>query len=173
MNDVKFACPHCSQHIACDGDYAELSIECPSCGGTLVVPRLMGASSEHGRMVIVASSTPSSPRPTQRIPRPAFLGEQFGQETEENPAMTTLWLGSLFGTLVLAFVLVGNGFGLKAAVACVVLGGILTGFLRAKGTRQPVAQALLSGLGFAVVLVVVAPVLALGILFVGCTACAQ
>ena len=129
-------------------------------------------------MVIVASSTPSSPRPTQRIPLPAFLdetrlSEQFSQETEENPAMTTLWLGSLFGTLVLAFVLVGNGFGLKAAVACVVLGGVITGFLRAKGTRQPAAQALLSGLGFAVVLLVVAPVLALGILFVGCTACAR
>jgi hypothetical protein len=40
MKEIKFACPHCSQHIACDEGYCGYQIRCPSCEGALLVPRL-------------------------------------------------------------------------------------------------------------------------------------
>ena len=178
MTVIKFACPHCSQHIVCDRDYAELPIECPSCGGTMAVPWLTGASSAPGAMVVVASTMLPPPRPTQKIPPLDFWSErrwaeQFGNETEEHPAMAALWLATLFGTVVLAFVLITHRCSIGTIVGCLVLGGLLTGFVRAKGGRNSVAGSLVSGVLLAIALVVLVPVMALGILFVGCTACAQ
>lgn len=40
MREIKFACPHCSQHIACDEAYCGYQIRCPACEGGLIVPRL-------------------------------------------------------------------------------------------------------------------------------------
>jgi Zn finger protein HypA/HybF involved in hydrogenase expression len=33
MPDIKFACPHCQQHIQAPEGYAGREIACPSCGG--------------------------------------------------------------------------------------------------------------------------------------------
>ena len=178
MSDIKFACPHCSQHIVCDGDYAELSIECPSCGGTMAVPRLSSSSSAHDAMVVVASTTLPTPRPTQKIPpldvwSERRWAEQFGNETEEHPAMAALWLGTLFITVVLAFILMTHRCGVGTIVGCLLVGGALTGFVRAVGGRHSMAASLVSGVLFAIALVVLVPTLALGILFVGCSACAR
>jgi len=38
MPDLKFACPHCEQHIQADPGYAGLQIACPSCRGDITVP---------------------------------------------------------------------------------------------------------------------------------------
>lgn len=178
MSEIKFACPHCGQHIACDSSYAEIGIECPSCNGPLVVPRLSGNTTEHGGMVIVASSSLPPPRPTQRIPPLTLKSDSFWTDNisdvpKENPVMTTCWVACLFATFVLTFVLAGNGFSPQALLACVVLGGMLTGYLRARGSSKPAAEALLSGIGFAFILVVVAPILLVGILFIGCVACSR
>ena len=43
MSEIKFACPHCSQHVACDRDYADMCVVCPSCGKPMEVPRLSAA----------------------------------------------------------------------------------------------------------------------------------
>jgi hypothetical protein len=40
MREIKFACPHCRQHIACDEEYCGYQIPCPACQGSLIVPRL-------------------------------------------------------------------------------------------------------------------------------------
>lgn len=40
MRDLKFACPHCEQHIKCEDDLAGQSIQCPACGASVVVPKL-------------------------------------------------------------------------------------------------------------------------------------
>lgn len=40
MRDLKFACPHCEQHIKCEDDVAGKTIACPACGGDVVVPKL-------------------------------------------------------------------------------------------------------------------------------------
>lgn len=38
MPDIKFACPHCQQHIEAEPGYAGLQIACPACRGSIVVP---------------------------------------------------------------------------------------------------------------------------------------
>jgi len=38
MAEIKFACPHCQQHIQADQDYAGMQITCPACSGPMMVP---------------------------------------------------------------------------------------------------------------------------------------
>src|SRR5260221_508417 len=38
MSEIKLACPHCRQHIACDENYADLQIACPACRRPMIVP---------------------------------------------------------------------------------------------------------------------------------------
>ncbi len=38
MADIRFACPHCEQHIQAEPGYAGMQISCPSCHGPLTVP---------------------------------------------------------------------------------------------------------------------------------------
>lgn len=40
MRDLKFACPHCEQHIKCEDDLAGQNINCPACGREVLVPKL-------------------------------------------------------------------------------------------------------------------------------------
>ena len=176
MSEIKFACPHCRQHIACDGDYADHSIECPSCAGPMVVPRLSATAPAHPDMVIVASPAPPKPRPSRNVPALGFWNKsKWAEHTREAPdgppGLASLGFVGLFATLVIAFILLLRGFGMGAIVGCLVIGSILTGCLRARYQGKSVAEGVISGLGFAVVLAVVVPVVAVGILFVGCTVC--
>jgi hypothetical protein len=38
MSDIKFACPHCQQHIQAEAGYAGMTITCPACHAGMVVP---------------------------------------------------------------------------------------------------------------------------------------
>jgi hypothetical protein len=40
MAEIKFACPHCSQHITCDELWGGHQLECPSCKNQLAVPAM-------------------------------------------------------------------------------------------------------------------------------------
>jgi hypothetical protein len=40
MRDLKFACPHCDQHIQCEDNVAGQRMSCPACGKPVVVPAL-------------------------------------------------------------------------------------------------------------------------------------
>lgn len=39
VSDIRFACPHCSQHLACAKGYSGHYVQCPNCQRTLVIPR--------------------------------------------------------------------------------------------------------------------------------------
>ena len=176
MADFKFSCPHCSQHIACDGSYGDLSIECPSCGVTMVVPRLSAVDSAHTGMVIVASTPSPLPRVVRRIPTheswtDAKWAEHYREMTGEVLGSSSLWLVCLFATLVAAFVLMIRGHPPGQIFGCLLLGGILTGILRARARGSSGPKSVVSGLMFGVALVIIIPILAVGILFVGCAAC--
>jgi hypothetical protein len=47
MSDVRFACPFCSQHIACDTSYSGAPIDCPSCGCRINVPKPLAVDDSH------------------------------------------------------------------------------------------------------------------------------
>jgi hypothetical protein len=38
MRDLKFACPHCEQHIQCEDTVSGQTLRCPACGKPVVVP---------------------------------------------------------------------------------------------------------------------------------------
>jgi len=62
MNEIKFACPHCQQHIACDEGFCGHQIACPACAGTMIVPRLaafgFGAATNLSLALPVATPVP-------------------------------------------------------------------------------------------------------------------
>jgi hypothetical protein len=62
MREIKFACAHCSQHIACDEAYCGYQIRCPACEGGLIVPRLaafgFGAATNLSLALPVATPVP-------------------------------------------------------------------------------------------------------------------
>ena len=49
MSEFKFACPHCGQHIAGDESYCGQQIQCPGCGGAILIPQAQAASPATGR----------------------------------------------------------------------------------------------------------------------------
>jgi hypothetical protein len=62
MTEIKFTCPLCGQHIACDEAYCGYQIRCPSCDGGLIVPRLaafgFGAGTNLSLALPVATPVP-------------------------------------------------------------------------------------------------------------------
>ncbi len=71
MRDLKFACPHCEQHIKCGDDMVGKLVACPACGREVTVPRL---DSEHhlhlstGR-IPVPTHAHGAPRASEPEPR--------------------------------------------------------------------------------------------------------
>jgi len=178
MSDIKFACPHCRQHIVCDSAYASLGIECPSCGGAVVVPRLSGLNTTHPGAVIVASAPSPKPPPIPLSPSPGawtkadwerHYDEVVGTASERSPS----WLLAAIGTLIVAAVLRANQVELWIIVLCLIVGAVVAGLLAARNKAEGYAAGyeipkVLAYVGGAIILL---PVVALGILFLGCTVC--
>ena len=61
MPDIKFACPHCQQHIAADSEYGGMQINCPTCNGGLIVP---GAAAP----IPAPPPVPATPHPALQRP---------------------------------------------------------------------------------------------------------
>ena len=59
MADIKFACPHCNQHITCDELWGGHQLQCPSCHGQLTVPALPAPAA-------APPPPPPPPAPVQR-----------------------------------------------------------------------------------------------------------
>jgi DNA-directed RNA polymerase subunit RPC12/RpoP len=52
MSDIRFACFHCAQHIACDPSYAGNAIDCPACGTRIIVPKNLHLTELGGPMTV-------------------------------------------------------------------------------------------------------------------------
>jgi hypothetical protein len=68
MADIKFACPHCSQHITCDELWAGHQLNCPSCNNALSVPAMPApaAAGASGPAALVPKP-PAAPQPRLAI----------------------------------------------------------------------------------------------------------
>ncbi len=86
MNDIKFACPQCQQHIRCATAHAGRLTACPACGVTLKIPQ----PGLHSRELLVAGVA----RPAEKtqlikaIKSPARLSAESKKKAAEVP-MTT------------------------------------------------------------------------------------
>jgi hypothetical protein len=63
MSEIKFACPGCEQHIACDTGYSGMEISCPACKAKMIVPQLPGAPPPPARLSIGSTAPPPLPPP--------------------------------------------------------------------------------------------------------------
>ena len=120
MSDIRFACPYCSQHIACDEDYADLAIDCPACGNSMVVPRLSAANSAHPDLLLLASPPAPKHVPAPPVQTVRAWTEREWAERSESSKGTRKEYSSLhsFARVVLWFVLIVMGM---SAVAVGVL----------------------------------------------------
>src|SRR5947209_5358951 len=60
MAEIKFSCPLCTQHIACDELWGGHQIQCPGCKGELTVPVVPKAAAPPGPMRVSAPPPPPS-----------------------------------------------------------------------------------------------------------------
>ncbi len=174
-NEIKFGCPHCSQHIACDAGYRDFTIDCPACGNSMVVPHLTAADPSHPPMLVVASR-PGPKRPESAAPPvlKAWTESEWERHSKEfsGRAEKTAphWILAFIGTIIAAFVLQINHAGPWAIILCLIAGGVLSGVFIARDRKSAEAHALIKGLGIALVVALLIPIVALGILFIGCLA---
>ena len=68
MSEIKFACPHCAQHVACDSDYADMCIVCPGCAKPMMVPIINATDAAHPKLVLVAATPAPRQKFRSRIP---------------------------------------------------------------------------------------------------------
>lgn len=175
MSDIKFACPYCSQHITCDPQYGDAIIDCPACGNEMVVPRLTAGDSPHPTMLVVASRPgpkrpPISSGPTLRAMSEREWAEHLGKSGELDKT-APLWMLSLVAALIIGFVLKVNGAGIWPITVCLLAGTAISAFLMFKDLRSSAAYSVLKGLSIVLALCVFIPVIAIGILFIGCMGC--
>jgi len=55
MSEIKFACPHCDQHIACDESYGGRVLQCPACLAAMRIPPVAPVASP-GPLRLAASA---------------------------------------------------------------------------------------------------------------------
>ena len=175
MSEIKFACPYCGQHIACDAGYGDLAIDCPACGNALVVPRLTAAASGHRSMVVVASTPSPKHAPPPIQPVRAWTEQEWSQLSREMKGradgQAPHWVLSAIGTLIVAFILRVNLASPWLIAGALVCGSAISAVLLSKGRKSAGAYVMLQGLGYFFLLLALLPVVALGVLFVGCMAC--
>jgi hypothetical protein len=149
--EVKFACPHCAQHIACDPAYCGTRIECPSCRCQMMVPRLSAFDSP----------------PIDDLSPSLISEEEWDQRvTEWSPANPLRIPGSItlqswfwfffLGPLLLFFAGGGLEFRWLAVSGLQIIFGIcavVAGFLLAKASSTDLAGFILGGILFTFLIV--------------------
>jgi len=181
MSEIKFACPHCAQHVACDSDYADMCIVCPGCSQSMVVPILSATDAAHPEIYLVAATPAPRQKFRSRIPMiepwtEEAWEEHVGVTAGESSAQTPFWIVSSLLTIVLAAVLRASSAGWVAIVGVLVVGSLLSGYLLRKAGPWSLGDATTTyavsrGVAAVCALVLALPLIALGILFAGCVAC--
>lgn len=121
MSEIKFACPHCAQHVACDSDYADMCIVCPGCGKPMVVPILSAMDAAHPNLCLVAATPVPRQKFRSRIPTLNLWTEEDWAEhyeatTGESPRRVPLWQSVVIVIVLSPFI--GLGILFLGCTAC-------------------------------------------------------
>lgn len=132
MSEIKFACPHCAQHVVCDSDYADMCIVCPGCGKPMLVPILSAMDAMHPGLCLVAATPAPRQKFRSRIPAlDPWTEEEWEQHAKEMPRsrmdQTQVWLLALLisapGVVVILLDL--NGVPLNSAIRVGIALGVV------------------------------------------------
>lgn len=94
MSELKFSCPHCSQHIACGLDWAGMQTKCPSCQNDIVIPKpppAVAAAPSPGPLRVSmpgshSAAPPPPPPPPARSSAPSGLSVARPTAPQHAPA---------------------------------------------------------------------------------------
>jgi hypothetical protein len=173
MSEIKFACPHCSQHIACDDLYCGERIDCPGCEWEMFIPpRAAFVPLQAGNMTLtlpVAFKERSHPRSasldfSSKNRRPQRASES---RDHQQPSSLPLWILLLL-PFVLAFILMTHRGGVASMEYGFILCALLSGFYFAKINGFSGLGLVLVGLLCSFAMIFVYIILSFGLLFVGC-----
>lgn len=85
MADIRFACPHCNQHLVVDDEGIGLEVPCPHCGETVVIPRLQEEQEPPASEEESPTPEEESPAPEEESPAPE---DPEPHRKEDSPAPT-------------------------------------------------------------------------------------
>ena len=175
MSEIKFACPHCRQHIVCDPGYVDMCIVCPTCGKPMVVPTLSAGESTPPEMCVVASPPAPRRRLTTRIPQlhvwQADEWEEHLRADESAPIpQFPHWVLCAFGTTIVVGFLFAFSVRSWIIIAGLIAGIALCFYFFAKGGEASASSPVYKTIGWLLALIVCIPVILVGIAFIGCCA---
>jgi hypothetical protein len=173
MSDIKFACPHCEQHIACDSLYCGEKIACPGCKGTLYVPPLAAAIPLHpGGMSLAIPVASKEKLHPSTVRTDAWTKQAWEQHASKLDApLETSLLALLVLPFFVALILMSFKVTSSWIVFCFILLALAAGFYMAKRQAAWTVATVSKVILYTFVLGAAYAVLGVGILFVGCLAC--
>jgi hypothetical protein len=108
MSTFNVNCPLCSQTIECDAQFAGQEVQCPGCGGNILLPALEAAAPApppaggRTRLNVAPGPKPhaaSAPPPPSYPPPPAYAGTSY-PPAKQGAGKTKLIVGWTIGILV-------------------------------------------------------------------------
>jgi hypothetical protein len=173
MSEIKFACPHCSQHIACDDIYCGERIDCPGCKKELFIPQRAAFIPLHSGNLTMALPIAAKEKPPASVAGLDLLTEEewtdrASQSGALQPSrMLPVWI-LLFLPFVLALVLVVNRANPALLVYGFIFCALAVGLYLATIQKKSGVMSVLLGLLYSIVAFLFYAIMAIGILFIGC-----
>jgi hypothetical protein len=173
MSEIKFACPHCSQHIACEDMYCGERISCPGCEKELLVPQRSAFIPLQSGNITMALPVAFKERPQTRA-----VGLDLWSEKEwddrasqmgvvKSASLLPLWI-LLFLPFVVALISVMHHTRLAAIGTWFILCALAGGFYLAKSQKKSGGWLVVMGFLYSIAALVFYVIVAFGLLFVGC-----
>lgn len=173
MSEIKFACPHCAQHIVCDEMYCGERITCPGCQKIIYVPErsafipLQAANMNLEVPVAAKERQPVHVEGLDLLSEKEWAGRASENGTAKSASLLPLWI-LLFLPFVVALVVMTQHASPVIFEYCFVICALVGGFYLAMIRQDSGVWLVVKGLLYAIAGVVIFVVVAVGLLFVGC-----
>jgi|SRR5215471_20984328 len=173
MSEVKFACPHCAQHIACDDAYCGNPMVCPACGEKMFVPRLAAFTAPPPGKLTLALPVGTSARTTPHQPEfNAWTAEEWDKHaaslTGEKADLQPLVWFFLVTPFAISLILISRRAAVLAIPICFIFSALVAGFLWAQRKKLEGIKLILAGVACAIAVLAGYGCLAVALLIAGC-----
>jgi hypothetical protein len=173
MSEIKFACPHCSQHIACGDIYCGEQVSCPGCAKELFVPQLAAFIPLQAGNMTISRPVAFKERPPGRAAGFDLWAEKDWDHnaTElgvvKSSSLLPLWI-LLLAPFAAALVMLMHRARLASIELLFVLCALAAGFYMAKIKNKSGAEQVVMGLIYSIAAIFCYGIIGFGLLFVGC-----